>query len=95
MYDEPFRADIVGSTFYSPNDPDWACEEAWVPKNRFFDFPNELSKLPWQERQSLMIQVMRDCLMRYSSASSILKAAHVLTIGFVDGDLKVVNVKSA
>ena len=91
LYDSPFRADVVGSTYYDPGDPDWACEEAWQPQERWFDFPGELAKLPWEQRLALCKGLLQRCVAGTGPAGARFRRAVAVTVGFVDGDLEIVH----
>ncbi len=91
LYDSPFRADVVGSTFYDAADGDWACQEAWVSQERRFDFPAELGSLPWEERLASCKGLLERCLAGDGAAAMRLRRAAAVTVGFVDGDLEIVH----
>lgn len=91
LYDAPFRADIIGSTHYDPDDSDWACDEVWRPDILPFDFPEHLSALEWGERRSLACGMLIECLEDSGEVMRPLRAATVVAVGFVGGDLVVVR----
>ena len=91
LYDSPFRADLVGATSYDPSDSDWACEEAWTPPRRLFDFPDSLASRPWRERLALADSLLRNYLQSTSAGAGALRKARAVTVGFVDGDLEVIH----
>lgn len=91
LYDSPFRADIIGATHYDPTDSDWACDEAWRPDIPPFDFPEHLSALEWGERQSVARGMLVECLDESGEVLAALRAATVVAVGFVGGDLVVVR----
>ena len=95
LYDEPFRADLVGAECYDADDADRACAEDWVPKDRFFDFPADLGQLPWEERLSLVREALEELLAGDGRAATRLKSSTAVTVGFVDGDLEIVHAGAA
>lgn len=86
LYDEPFAAELVGSTYYEENDPDWACEEAFEPKERRFELPKSAFGATWEEGLDYICGVVRAYLAE-SGRGARLKKATAITVGFVDGDL--------
>jgi hypothetical protein len=87
LYEEPFRVDLVGATYYSAKDSDWACEEAFVPEPRFFDFPARGMPKLWQEKLTFARVLLEECVGNSSTSGERLRAAQAVTVGFVDGDL--------
>jgi len=90
LYDSPFRADLVGACRFDSDDPDWACDESWEPRERFFDFPEELTAVPWQERLALSRVLLERIIHGEGSAAAAFRRAEAVAIGFVDGDLEIV-----
>ena len=90
LYDSPFRADLIGAASYDSNDTDWACEEDWEPKERFFEFPEELSNLPWEERLELVKSALNSLISSNRISSSRFRSSKALAVGFVDGELEIV-----
>lgn len=91
LYDSPFRADLIGSSRFDPQDEDWACEEVWSPSIPYLDFPEEYAACPWEERLALCTDALRRYLSEDSSATEILRSAEAVAIGFVDGNLTIVH----
>ena len=87
LYEGPFRADLVGATSYDPMDSDWATEEAWVAKPRFFDFPPHAWGSGWQDALAVATKLINDYLRTTSDGATRLGQAVAVTVGFVDGDL--------
>jgi hypothetical protein len=90
LYDSPFKADLVGSTYYDADDPNWACEEHWVATPRMFDFPAGMENIHWEERLELGKRLLRDCIAKGGPAAQVFRRTMATTIGFVDGELIVV-----
>jgi len=96
LYDYPFSAEVVGSTFFDPDDDDWACEEAWTPnrENRF-DFPQERGGLPWAQRLAEIEALLRQWMSTERVATAKLLDAEAFAVGFVDGDLTVLRQRTS
>ena len=83
-----FQAYLCGSTHYSEDDSDWACEEAFTPSERYFPIPAEFaSGKGWLEIQSAVVSAANSFFTSSDSRNSFLANAKVVTAGFDDGDL--------
>ncbi|NWJ39497.1 MAG: hypothetical protein HXX12_00830 [Geothrix sp.] len=83
-----FQAYLCGSTHYSVDDNDWACEEAFTPSERYFPIPAAFaSGKDWQEIQSAVISATKAYLASSGARDSFLNKANVVTVGFDEGDL--------
>jgi len=92
LYDSPFWAEIVGSSYFDPDDEDWACEECWRPSepNRF-DFPDDMAELHWEARLAMVAACVQDWLHSGLPAARKSLASAAFAVGFVDGDLALVG----
>jgi hypothetical protein len=86
LYESPFAAELVGSTFYDAEDADWACEEAFVPELRRFELPPSAFGQSWEEALKQVCAMMQRYL-NQSAHGARLRRAVAVTVGFVDGDL--------
>jgi hypothetical protein len=82
-----FQVDLVGATRYDPDDPDWACDEAFASDPRFFDLPHSAVGSRWEDVQQLVSRFITDYI-RTAPSASPLRSARAVTIGFVDGELE-------
>jgi hypothetical protein len=83
-----FQAYLCGSTHYSEDDSDWACEEAFTPSERYFSIPAEFaSGKEWLEIQSAVVSATKSFFASPNSQNSFLAKAEAVTAGFDDGDL--------
>ena len=84
--EQGYGAYLCGATKYLPNDDDWATEEAFTPKERYFSFPTEFAKgVNWKQAERATISAVRRFLTE--NPDSFLAKANALTVGFDDGDL--------
>lgn len=81
-----YTAYLCGAKKYSAEDDDWATEEAFTPKERYFPFPPELAKgMIWKQAEKVTIDAVRAFLAE--NPNSFLAKAKAVTVGFDDGDL--------
>jgi hypothetical protein len=96
LYDSPFAAEVVGSTYFDPDDEDWVCEEAWTPSRPSrFDFPKGTERIPWAERLVEVATLLRQWMDTGNAAAAKLRDAEAVTVGFVDGNLTIVHQRSS
>lgn len=79
---------LTGSSEYDIKDDDWACNDDFIPNNRYLEFDQkEISSLGWQEFLKLIVDSLRNIIK--SEEYSKYKILHIanITTGFDDGDL--------
>ncbi len=76
----------VGSTEYDEEDPDWACNEDFVPTEKYFTPAEELMELDWEDFDSRMGKILEKAL---NDATFIPSSIEAICCGFDDGDLTV------
>lgn len=86
-----FTAYLVGAASYDADDPDWACDEAFSPANRYFELPRDVTGSDWEVAQRVAVAMVRAYLNDPESGSSYLRAAKAVAVGFDDGDLELVS----
>lgn len=91
IYESPFNIEIIGSSEYTPDDDDWACNEDWIPVKRISQISDELFEDSWQKAELNIISFTESYLSSNSKNVNKLKLAKALTVGFVDGDLNYVQ----
>jgi hypothetical protein len=90
LNDSPFSAEVVGSTYFDPEDEDWACDEAWTPNRPTgFAFPEEAELIPWTDRLTEVESLLRQWLHAGSPAAAKVLGADAFGVGFVDGSVVV------
>jgi hypothetical protein len=80
-----YTAYLCGARKYSAEDGDWATEEAFTPRERYFPFPPVMKVMKWEQAQKVTINVVRTFLAE--NPNSFLAKAKAVTVGFDDGDL--------
>ena len=92
LTDRPFSAEVVGSTYFDPEDEDWACEEAWTPNRpTAFAFPDDAWRIPWTERLTAIESLLRQWMQAASPAAAKVLDADAFAVGFVDGSIVVLR----
>ncbi len=76
---------LIGSDNYTPDDSDWACDEVFSPKERYFAIPNE--DRDWEKILSEVVTAIKIFVESPDVKTSYLSQAKFLTVGFDDGDL--------
>jgi len=91
LYEPPggFGIEIIGAAYFDENDPDWACDEIWEPKQRGIEIPIEFSGNSWEECLKKMESIARQYLQQ-GQERNILLASEGVGIGFVDGDISII-----
>lgn len=84
---EPWCIEIVGSDRYSDDDSDWACEESFRPDVEQLALSEFEVGETWEVVLEAAKRLVTAYLDRPSAGSAILRRAHAVTVGFVDGDL--------
>lgn len=82
-----YSAYLIGSKKYNPRDDDWAANEAWTPKERYFSIPKGIFK-DWKDVQSGVVGALKMFLNSDAGKESFLGKATAVTVGFDDGDLE-------
>lgn len=79
---------LTGSMEYDIEDDDWACNEDFVPNNRYLEFnEEEISNLDWEDFQNLMVESLKNIIdSKEISEYKILNIDNITT-GFDDGEL--------
>jgi hypothetical protein len=84
---EPWCIEIVGSDRYSDDDSNWACEESFRPDVEQLALSESEVGETWEVVLEAAKRLVTSYLDRPSPGSAILRRAHAVTVGFVDGDL--------
>ncbi|RGE40593.1 hypothetical protein DZC30_19975 [Comamonas testosteroni] len=83
-----FGIELIGAASFSPDDPDWPCDEIWSPDPRGIDIPLSFSGSDWEACLAKAKALVADYLS--SPSGHWLQAGEAVGIGFVDGDLEVI-----
>ncbi|EJE54716.1 hypothetical protein PMI14_00346 [Acidovorax sp. CF316] len=83
-----FAVELVGTAGFDEDDPDWACDEAWSPRQRQLDIPEAFSGPGWEACLARMDALLRTCLAS-PKLGPLLQRGDAVALGFVDGELSV------
>jgi len=80
---------VVGTSTYDPNDPDWACPpEAWEGRRRDFVVRRSVGGGTWEAAQEYVSRRLRLFIETSPGAQAdVLRKAQAVCVGFVDGDV--------
>jgi hypothetical protein len=82
---EGYKAYILGSRHYDPNDDSWACTEEFVPTLKYFPLGSTFSGRVWTEVVSEYRRLLEPYLENHPGSQ--LHRLSAITVGFDDGDL--------
>src|SRR5712692_1087276 len=88
--EEGYTAYLSGSKDYDANNDDWACNEDFVPHNKYFKLRKSSGK-EWQQLESEVVDEVKDFLLSETAKKSFFTNAKAITVGFDDGELVKVN----
>jgi hypothetical protein len=81
---------LVGSKEYDSSNSDWACNQDFVPKDKYFYVKDKnLNSLTWQEFLKTAGKSLYEIKEEQKFPSLILSRVQHITYGFDDGDLEV------
>lgn len=80
-----YMAYLTGSKVFDDNDPDWACNVDFVPKNRFLKVGQSNAEL--QTVLEVVKKYLSDYIQTPSYKSSFLEESTAIAYGFDDGDM--------
>jgi hypothetical protein len=85
-----FGIELVGTSEFDEEDPDWACAEEWEPEIRGINIPVSYSGQEWEECLLNIKTLLIKQLKNDSSSIRKLKSKQGIGYGFVDGDLEII-----
>jgi hypothetical protein len=85
--EDGFSAYLIGAERYDAEDPDWACDESFTPRERYVALPIRRSETKWEQVLEQTAQAVRGFLSSKEGASAFFSKARAITVGFDDGDL--------
>ena len=88
--DAKYGIELIGAGEFDADDMDWACDEAWVPNPRALCIPLAFANGEWEACLVSAKQLVQRSLGSASHASTKIKTAEAVAIGFVDGDLELI-----
>lgn len=79
---------LIGSKEYDPGDQDWACNEDFVPSDKYFHASHKsISSLEWEQFLELVKNTLPKVLDSKNLKDSFFSRFKHITTGFDDGDL--------
>jgi len=85
-----FGIELIGASTFDLNDPDWACDEVWEPKQRQLLIPIAYSGETWTDCLTKLKDLVIRSLAAPQDYAEQLKRVAGIGIGFVDGDLEII-----
>ncbi|HEV2800713.1 MAG TPA: hypothetical protein VGW12_09460 [Pyrinomonadaceae bacterium] len=80
---------LVGSGEYDPEDDDWACNEDYVPREKYFELPRSFTgRKQWPGVQREVARLVKQFINSPEFKRSLLARASAITVGFDDGELQ-------
>ena len=79
--------ELIGTAFYDPTNPDWACDPIYEYPELFF-MPVDTAGYRWEQALATAIELITMYL-RGGEHRDVLRNAVAVAVGFVDGDLTV------
>ena len=87
-----FGIELVGTSEFDPADSDWACSEVWEPsQGRSIAIPILFCTSDWQVCLAEMTTLIVAISTTNTRLGFILKSVEGVGIGFVDGDLNLIE----
>lgn len=79
---------LIGSNEYDTEDDDWACNEDFVPNNKYLEFnQEEICNLDWEDFQELMVESSKNIISSKDISEYKILNIDNITTGFDDGEL--------
>ena len=85
---EPYELELIGSSWYDDEDPDWACNDDFVPDDCFLPLDEIPEEVHWEQALSMITEILKEIVAEKSI--KLFNVQHI-AVGFVDGDLEIVK----
>ena len=85
--EDGYSAYLVGAERFDSTIGDWACNEAFTPKERYVPLPIRRDEMKWPEVLERVVEAARAYLSSSDAALSFFGRCEAVTVGFDDGDL--------
>jgi len=85
---EPYELELIGSSWYDDEDPDWACDDDFVPDDCFLPLEEIPEEVHWEQALSMITEILKEIVAENSI--KLFNVQHI-AVGFVDGDLVIVK----
>lgn len=77
----------IGSSIYNSKNSDWACNEDYVPHEKYFDLNGRYANTSWNQ---FFIEISEELRILITKNSSIIPSSiKYITCGFDDGELMI------
>ena len=87
----PDGIELIGSSLFDVNDRNWANSDDFIPSQRGMDIPENFCSANRVEHLETMTDFIKRYLVSDRPGARILLNCRAVAIGFVDGDLKIIN----
>lgn len=85
---EPYELELIGSSWYDDKDPDWACDDDFVPDDCFLPLDEIPEEVHWEQVLSMITEILKEIVAEKSI--KLFNVQHI-AVGFVDGNLVIVK----
>jgi hypothetical protein len=92
-HEKAFVIQFIGTKSFDTNDDDWACEAAFSSGEDLFELPHSVVGPDWRKGLEATRFLVEAYLERSERAQS-LKASRAVGVGFVDGDVELIYLRS-
>jgi len=85
-----YDIELIGSNEYTEDDDDWACSDYFTTTNNMFFIKRTLNLIKSENG----LKYIKDLIEKYLNNGKyayLLKSVSTITVGFVDGDLTIIN----
>ncbi len=85
-----FSIELIGTSEFTPNNEDWACEEVWEPNRRSLAIPIEFSGENWKKCLNTMKENIIELIDSNETIAKVIKSREGVGLGFIDGDFEII-----
>lgn len=57
---EPYELELIGSSWYDDKDPDWACDDDFVPDDCFLPLDEIPEEVHWEQALSMITEILKE-----------------------------------
>ena len=84
--DGSWSLQLIGSSYYDPDNDDWACDELYSSEEDIYTWTEESEDAEWTDAQQTAVSMISDYLQN-GEKKDVLLSSDSVCAGFVDGDL--------
>jgi len=89
-HDRSFAIQLIGATHFDSDDPSWACDEAFSSGEDLFEIPHEIAGSDWHDGLATAKQLIT-YYVSVGAQREKLRVAQGIGVGFVDGDIELLQ----